>query len=177
VLYRFEIGAYIERVVRDWDSTTLVDRLELQVGEDLQYIRINGPLVGGLVGLAIFIASKWIAESDRTVGAIGVPRRASGFGDRPRKRKWRGPLLSREYASAVRFPAPKRLLSFQCWNPTHDRHFDVKLARHTRSLGACRQSAFRVTDVGERSIISTLAHQLVRRCGRATSPPSKENIQ
>jgi uncharacterized membrane-anchored protein YjiN (DUF445 family) len=61
VLYRFEIGAYIERVVRDWDSTTLVERLELQVGKDLQYIRINGTLVGGLVGLAIFIASKWIA--------------------------------------------------------------------------------------------------------------------
>jgi uncharacterized membrane-anchored protein YjiN (DUF445 family) len=59
--YRFEIGAYIERVVRDWDSSTLVERLELQVGKDLQYIRINGTLVGGLVGLLIFIASKWIA--------------------------------------------------------------------------------------------------------------------
>ena len=32
-----------------------------QVGKDLQYIRINGTLVGGLVGLLIFIASKWIA--------------------------------------------------------------------------------------------------------------------
>jgi uncharacterized membrane-anchored protein YjiN (DUF445 family) len=61
LLYRFEIGAYIERVVRDWDSTMLVERLELQVGKDLQYIRINGTLVGGLVGLLIFIASRWIA--------------------------------------------------------------------------------------------------------------------
>ncbi len=61
LLYRVEIGAYIERVVHDWDSATLVDRLELQVGKDLQYIRINGTLVGGLVGLLIFIASKWIA--------------------------------------------------------------------------------------------------------------------
>ena len=52
--YRVEIGAYIERVVRNWDSATLVDRLELQVGKDLQYIRINGTLVGGLVGLLIF---------------------------------------------------------------------------------------------------------------------------
>ncbi len=59
--YRFEIGNYIERVVRNWDSTTLVQRLELQVGKDLQFIRINGTLVGGLVGLLIFIASKWIA--------------------------------------------------------------------------------------------------------------------
>jgi uncharacterized membrane-anchored protein YjiN (DUF445 family) len=59
--YRFEIGGYIERVVRNWDTTTLVDRLELQVGKDLQFIRINGTLVGGLVGLLIFTASKWIA--------------------------------------------------------------------------------------------------------------------
>ncbi len=59
--HRVEIGAYIERVVRDWDTTTLVERLELQVGRDLQYIRINGTLVGGLVGLIIFAASKWFA--------------------------------------------------------------------------------------------------------------------
>jgi uncharacterized membrane-anchored protein YjiN (DUF445 family) len=58
--YRLEIGGYIERVVRNWDSTTLVERLELQVGKDLQFIRINGTLVGGLVGLLIFIAAKWI---------------------------------------------------------------------------------------------------------------------
>ena len=57
-LYRFEIGAYIERVVHDWDSATLVRRLELQVGKDLQYIRINGTLVGGLVGLLIFSVSR-----------------------------------------------------------------------------------------------------------------------
>ena len=44
----------------NWDATTLVDRLELQVGPDLQYIRINGTLVGGLVGLLIFVASKWL---------------------------------------------------------------------------------------------------------------------
>ena len=61
LLYRSEIGAYVERVVHDWDSSTLVERLELQVGKDLQYIRINGTLVGGLVGLLIFVASKWIA--------------------------------------------------------------------------------------------------------------------
>jgi uncharacterized membrane-anchored protein YjiN (DUF445 family) len=58
--YRYEIGGYIERVVRNWDSTTLVERVELQVGKDLQFIRINGTLVGGLVGLLIFVASKWI---------------------------------------------------------------------------------------------------------------------
>ena len=60
--YRVEIGAYIERVVRNWDTATLVDRLELQVGKDLQYIRINGTLVGGLVGLLIYAISQWIAQ-------------------------------------------------------------------------------------------------------------------
>jgi uncharacterized membrane-anchored protein YjiN (DUF445 family) len=60
---RAEIGAYVTEVVRNWDSATLVNRLELQVGKDLQYIRINGTLVGGLVGLLIFIASKWISAT------------------------------------------------------------------------------------------------------------------
>jgi uncharacterized membrane-anchored protein YjiN (DUF445 family) len=60
--YRIEIGAFIERVVRNWDTATLVERLELQVGKDLQYIRINGTLVGGLVGLVIFAVSQWIAR-------------------------------------------------------------------------------------------------------------------
>ncbi len=57
---RAEIGAYIAHVVDAWDSATLVARLELQVGKDLQYIRINGTLVGGLVGLLIFTVSRAI---------------------------------------------------------------------------------------------------------------------
>jgi uncharacterized membrane-anchored protein YjiN (DUF445 family) len=51
---RAEIGAFITQVVERWDTATLVNRIELQVGRDLQYIRINGTLVGGLVGLIIF---------------------------------------------------------------------------------------------------------------------------
>jgi uncharacterized membrane-anchored protein YjiN (DUF445 family) len=54
---RAELGAYIAAVVDNWDTATLVNRLELQVGKDLQYIRINGTLVGGLVGLMIFTLS------------------------------------------------------------------------------------------------------------------------
>lgn len=57
---RVEIGAYIAEVVRKWDTETLVDKLELSVGRDLQYIRINGTLVGGLVGVLIFTFGKWI---------------------------------------------------------------------------------------------------------------------
>ena len=55
---RAEIGSYIAAVVDHWDTATLVDRLELQVGKDLQYIRINGTLVGGLVGLLIFTLAR-----------------------------------------------------------------------------------------------------------------------
>jgi uncharacterized membrane-anchored protein YjiN (DUF445 family) len=55
---RAEIGDYIAAVVDNWDTPTLVSRLELQVGKDLQYIRINGTLVGGLVGLLIFTLSR-----------------------------------------------------------------------------------------------------------------------
>ena len=51
---RVEIAAFIRQVVENWDAQTLVKRIELQVGPDLQYIRINGTLVGGLVGLIIF---------------------------------------------------------------------------------------------------------------------------
>jgi uncharacterized membrane-anchored protein YjiN (DUF445 family) len=59
---REEIGAYVTKVVQGWDSATLVERLELQVGKDLQYIRINGTVVGGLVGLLIFTASRWLGH-------------------------------------------------------------------------------------------------------------------
>jgi len=59
---RAEIGSYIAHVVENWDSATLVNRLELQVGRDLQYIRINGTLVGGLVGVLIFSISHLIAH-------------------------------------------------------------------------------------------------------------------
>lgn len=57
---RAEIGAYVTQVVEAWDATTLVNRMEHQVGRDLQYIRINGTLVGGLVGLIIYSLSGWL---------------------------------------------------------------------------------------------------------------------
>ena len=43
----------VSETVRGWDASTISDRLEGAVGRDLQYIRINGTLVGGLVGLFI----------------------------------------------------------------------------------------------------------------------------
>jgi uncharacterized membrane-anchored protein YjiN (DUF445 family) len=47
------IVTLVSDTVRAWDARTVSDRLEGAVGRDLQYIRINGTLVGGLVGLAI----------------------------------------------------------------------------------------------------------------------------
>lgn len=55
---RHELGRFVAQVVAGWDARSVVDKLELQVGKDLQYIRINGTLVGGLVGLIIFAASR-----------------------------------------------------------------------------------------------------------------------
>ncbi|HET8726451.1 MAG TPA: DUF445 domain-containing protein [Alphaproteobacteria bacterium] len=57
---RAEIGAFIADVVRSWDARTVAERLELEVGRDLQYIRINGTLVGALVGCAIFLISHFV---------------------------------------------------------------------------------------------------------------------
>lgn len=51
--YRGQIGHYIAQRVENWESHELVERLEQSVGKDLQYIRINGTLVGGLVGLLL----------------------------------------------------------------------------------------------------------------------------
>lgn len=55
---RHEIGGFVSQVVASWDTKGVVERLELQVGKDLQYIRVNGTVVGGLVGLAIFSVSR-----------------------------------------------------------------------------------------------------------------------
>ncbi len=48
------IGAFFTSVVQRWDAGTAVEKLETQVGRDLQYIRINGTLVGGLVGVVLY---------------------------------------------------------------------------------------------------------------------------
>ena len=54
--YGSGIVTLVSETVRAWDARTVTDRLEAAVGRDLQYIRINGTLVGGLVGLAIHTA-------------------------------------------------------------------------------------------------------------------------
>jgi uncharacterized membrane-anchored protein YjiN (DUF445 family) len=51
-----QIADFISDVVASWDTATLTDRIELRVGRDLQYVRMNGTLVGFLVGGAAYAA-------------------------------------------------------------------------------------------------------------------------
>ncbi|WP_324809223.1 DUF445 domain-containing protein [Sphingomonas sp. LY29] len=51
--YGGSIVKLVSETIRGWDARTITDRLESAVGRDLQYIRINGTLVGGLVGLTL----------------------------------------------------------------------------------------------------------------------------
>jgi uncharacterized membrane-anchored protein YjiN (DUF445 family) len=52
--HRHEVGQLISQTVSAWDPEETSRRIELLVGRDLQYVRINGTLVGGLVGLIIY---------------------------------------------------------------------------------------------------------------------------
>jgi uncharacterized membrane-anchored protein YjiN (DUF445 family) len=47
------VGRFIADQVKAWDIDMLIGRIELTVGRDLQYIRFNGALIGGLAGLAL----------------------------------------------------------------------------------------------------------------------------
>ena len=54
---RQEVSDLIAETVRQWDAELASRRIELAVGRDLQFIRLNGTIVGGLAGLAIYLAS------------------------------------------------------------------------------------------------------------------------
>lgn len=51
---RNEIASLISSTVDRWDTATMTERIELYVGRDLQFIRINGTVVGGCVGLLLY---------------------------------------------------------------------------------------------------------------------------
>jgi uncharacterized membrane-anchored protein YjiN (DUF445 family) len=55
-----EASQFIQERVRSWDAVELTRKLEEAVGRDLQYVRLNGTLVGGAVGLVIYTVSRWI---------------------------------------------------------------------------------------------------------------------
>jgi uncharacterized membrane-anchored protein YjiN (DUF445 family) len=58
--YRPEVAALIGRTVEGWDATDASRKIEVQIGRDLQFIRINGTLVGGLVGMVLYLISTFI---------------------------------------------------------------------------------------------------------------------
>lgn len=49
------VGRFIADQVKSWDIDMLIGRIELTVGRDLQYIRFNGAMIGGLAGLALHV--------------------------------------------------------------------------------------------------------------------------
>jgi len=51
---RGSISSYISDQVRGWDMQQLLQLIEVNVGQDLQYIRFNGMIIGGCVGLALY---------------------------------------------------------------------------------------------------------------------------
>jgi uncharacterized membrane-anchored protein YjiN (DUF445 family) len=53
-----EMAAVIESTVQRWDADDTSARLEEQIGRDLQFVRINGTLVGGIAGLAIHAVAR-----------------------------------------------------------------------------------------------------------------------
>jgi uncharacterized membrane-anchored protein YjiN (DUF445 family) len=58
--YRPEVAELIARTVEGWDATAASRKIEVQIGRDLQFIRINGTLVGGLVGLILYLVTVFV---------------------------------------------------------------------------------------------------------------------
>ena len=57
--YKGVISHFIASTVKSWDSKEVAEKLELEIGKDLQFIRLNGTLVGGFIGILLFLFSKW----------------------------------------------------------------------------------------------------------------------
>ena len=60
--YRGEVAELISSTVAAWDPEDTTRKIELQIGKDLQFIRINGTLVGGLAGLLIYTLSQLLGH-------------------------------------------------------------------------------------------------------------------
>jgi uncharacterized membrane-anchored protein YjiN (DUF445 family) len=56
--YGHEVSTLISQTIESWDPDAASMRIELQIGKDLQFIRINGTVVGGLAGLTIYTLSQ-----------------------------------------------------------------------------------------------------------------------
>jgi uncharacterized membrane-anchored protein YjiN (DUF445 family) len=60
--YRSELADLVTGTVRSWDTEQTSRKIELQVGRDLQWIRVNGTVVGGLAGLLIYAVAQLVTR-------------------------------------------------------------------------------------------------------------------
>jgi uncharacterized membrane-anchored protein YjiN (DUF445 family) len=59
--YRDPLSEIVSETIASWDAQATSRRIELNIGTDLQFIRVNGTLVGGLVGLALYLGGLALA--------------------------------------------------------------------------------------------------------------------
>jgi uncharacterized membrane-anchored protein YjiN (DUF445 family) len=57
VQHRGQISTLIADVLKSWDANEVGRKIEVEIGADLQFIRINGALVGGIVGVVLHAAT------------------------------------------------------------------------------------------------------------------------
>ena len=57
VRYRRQLSALITEVVKGWNAGEVSQKIEAEIGRDLQYVRINGTFVGGMVGVLLHAAT------------------------------------------------------------------------------------------------------------------------
>lgn len=60
VSFRSEVGTFFSDIVANWDARTMSDRFEVVIGSDLQYIRMNGTIVGAIVGTLLFLVTYFL---------------------------------------------------------------------------------------------------------------------
>jgi uncharacterized membrane-anchored protein YjiN (DUF445 family) len=53
-----DVASLVSETIRSWDTRTIVSKLEANVGQDLQFIRLNGTVIGGLVGLLLHLGAE-----------------------------------------------------------------------------------------------------------------------
>jgi uncharacterized membrane-anchored protein YjiN (DUF445 family) len=66
--HKSAVSSFIADQVMAWDTEQLVDLIENNVGRDLQYIRFNGALIGGLAGLLLYSAEALIRSAESILG-------------------------------------------------------------------------------------------------------------